>query len=265
MNQPSVAYLVNSTPKYYGILPLHFALIRRYAPDLHWPIYLATEIPDHPICQKVAVEYGVKILPIPAERAGFLESRLAALEALKLEKGIQLVLPMQEDFLLERIPMKEALTKAVLLLLSKPDNSSVRLMPSPGPQGAIEVDHTWTVLNPQRDLYGFTFQATLWRLDDCITWYSKLCSELERQYPKATTDSTTRRHAEIRVNFAENPAGQAMFWSMEKRHLAWKRAGPWANAVYLSPWPYRPTAIVQGKLEGWAEELGKREGVPIQF
>jgi hypothetical protein len=33
--------------------------------------------------------------------------------------------------------------------------------------------------------------------------------------------------------------------------------------VYLSPWPYRPTAIVQGRLEPWAAELGKREGVPL--
>jgi hypothetical protein len=46
-------------------------------------------------------------------------------------------------------------------------------------------------------------------------------------------------------------------------HVGWKRAGPWSNAVYMSPWPYRPTAIVQGRLEPWAAELGKREGVPI--
>jgi hypothetical protein len=33
--------------------------------------------------------------------------------------------------------------------------------------------------------------------------------------------------------------------------------------VYLSPWPYRPTAIVHGRLEPWAAELGLREGVPL--
>jgi hypothetical protein len=70
------------------------------------------------------------------------------------------------------------------------------------------------------------------------------------------------------VNFAENADGQRFFWKFSHArgdvHLAWVRAGPWSNAVYLSPWPYRPTAIVQGKLEPWAAELGKREGVEIK-
>jgi hypothetical protein len=229
-------------------------------------MYLATEEPDHPMCKRVAADYGVRILPIPKERSGFLESRLAALEALKKEKDIVLVLPMQEDFLLDRAPLKDPLTKAVLMLItnSHQNLASIRLMPCPGP-AADAGEGGWAPLTSRGDAYGFSFQATLWRLDDCLAWYSLLCSELERSFPKATTPPEQRRHVEIRANFAENRDGQALFWTMPKRHMGWKRVGSWSNAVYLSPWPYRPTAIVQGRLEPWAEELGKREGIPIQF
>ena len=50
-------------------------------------------------------------------------------------------------------------------------------------------------------------------------------------------------------------------WSVEKKygHIAFERAGPWKNAVFLSPFPYRPTAIVRGELEAWARELMERE------
>ena len=43
MNRQDICILINSTPKYYYLLPLHLTLIRRYAPFLHWPIYFATE------------------------------------------------------------------------------------------------------------------------------------------------------------------------------------------------------------------------------
>jgi hypothetical protein len=49
MDRTDVAILVNSTPTYYYILPLFFTMLRRYAPDLQWPIYLATEELDHEV------------------------------------------------------------------------------------------------------------------------------------------------------------------------------------------------------------------------
>ena len=47
MDRTDVAILVNSTPAYYYILPLFFTMLRRYAPDLEWPVYLATEELEH--------------------------------------------------------------------------------------------------------------------------------------------------------------------------------------------------------------------------
>jgi hypothetical protein len=126
---------------------------------------------------------------------------------------------------------------------------------------------TWASILPTTDQYGFTFQATLWSLDACTQWYKALCARFEEKYPAATTDPADRRKAAVLTNFAENPDGQRFFWKFfEDRgqiHLGWIRAGGWSNAVYLSPWPYRPTAIVQGRLETWAEELGRREGLPF--
>ena len=173
------------------------------------------------------------------------------------------VLPMQEDFLLDREPDPCNLEKA-LNYIKDSHVTSVRLMPCPGPGGA-SLNDEWAELTPQTDQYGFSFQATIWRLDACLLFYTAVCDRLEAEWPKHTTPADERCRIEVRANFAENADGQRFFWQFfaGQRHVGWKRQGKWANAVYLSPWPYRPTAIVQGRLEPWAEELGRREGMPI--
>jgi len=264
------AYLVNSTPKYYFMLPLHFALLRRHAPLLEMPLILATEEPDHPICQQVARDYGVELLPLKKEDSGFLKSRATALQSLALSARFLYVLPVQEDFLLDRAPDYEAILDAMATMLhTKGLIASVRLMPCPGPKGAVfESSPIWAGLTPETDTYGFTFQATLWTLDSCLLWYTALCEKLEKEFPVATTDPVARLHVEIRGNFAENTEGQRFFWEFfrhrRQAHIGSIRAGPWPNAVYMAPWPYRPTAIVQGKLEPWASELAAREGMPFR-
>lgn len=286
------AYLVNSTPKFYGLLPLHFTLVKRYAPWLDMPMFLATEEPNHPICQQVK-EMGVELILLRPSEAGFLDSRAIALQQLALTGRFTMVLPVQEDFLLERDPDPTAILEAIRLL--QLTCASVRLMPCPGPGGStLKNFPDWALITPATDTYGFTFQATIWRLDACVVWYRNLCAKLEAEWPVATTPADKRRDVEIRGNFAENPDGQRFFWkhyslsssslcsnelgnnvtsssaegALWKQggvHVGWKRAGPWSNAVYMSPWPYRPTAVIQGRLEPWAAELGQREGVPISL
>lgn len=263
-----VAYLVNSTPDYYYLLPLHFTLLQRYAPFVK-DLFLATEVPEHPICVQVAKEHGVTLIPLAHGDAGFLASRAAALKELCLSGKFHYVLPVQEDFLLDRVPDLGALVEGMSILEdSQGLIASARLMPSPGPKGSMMTSRPlWSGITSTTDQYGFTFQATLWTLDACYAWYEALTKKLEAEWPVATTSPEHRRHVEIRGNFAENAEGQRFFWTFFKErrqvHIGWGRAGPWANAVYLSPWPYRPTAIVQGRLEPWAAELGLREGVPL--
>lgn len=258
------AYLVNSTPKYYYMLPLHFTLVKRYASWLQMPMFLATEQPDHAVCQQVK-EMGVTLIPLKPSEAGFLDSRTAAIRALALTGRFKFVMPMQEDFLLEREADPQAIADAIEFL-TRSDVASVRLMPCPGP-GGPDVNHEWAEITAATDTYGFSFQATMWRMDACLLFYKGVCAKLEAEWPLTSTSPDQRKQIEIRANFAENAAGQRFFWEFfarrNEKHVGWKRAGPWPNAVYLSPWPYRPTAIVQGRLEPWAEDMARREGVPL--
>ncbi len=230
-------------------------------------LFFATEQPDHPLAKRVAEDYDVRLIPLKPEDSGFLDSRRAALEWLAATGEYEFVLPVQEDFLLEGRPMVGSLDAALDYLKvggKGPTVASVRLMPSPGPQKKQSEAAAWWDLDARHDTYGFTFQATLWRLESCLAWYQLLSRELERAWPRAITSPATRIHAEVRLNFAENAGGQALFWKLfaerGEKHMSWVREGPWANAVYRCPWPYRPTAIVRGKLEPWAKELCEREG-----
>lgn len=260
--------LLNSTPKYYYLLPLHLEMLYRYGSVLQVPdVVFATEVPDHPICKKIEESYsGVKLLRLDAADAGFLDSRAAALRALRATGEYDYVLPLQEDFLLDRRPNWEAIDQAVLPALDR-GYASVRLMPCPGPQKKQSEMAAWWELDQSADTYGFTFQATVWRLDACADFYTAMCERLEKVAPRGATPPAQRIQLEVRANFAENADGQRFFWEFfaarGQRHLAWRRAGPWPNAVYLCPWPYRPTAIVRGQLEDWARDLAKREGVPL--
>ena len=259
------AYLVNSTPKCYYMLPIHFALVRRYAPFIK-NLFLATEDPDHPICVSVAETYGVELIVLHDAESGFLESRRAALQSLL--GRFKYVLPMQEDFLVERDANRSAIEEALMILeTSKGGIVSARLTPCPGPKGPVFDEFpSWAGITPYTDTYGFSFQGTLWSTEACHAWYEAICERLDEEYPLATTSPQQRRHIEIRINYAENPDGQRFFWEFfheRGQHIGWIRAGPWPNAVYLSPWPYRPTAIVQGRLQEWATELATREGVPM--
>jgi hypothetical protein len=261
MNRTDIAYLINSTPKYYYLLPLHLMLVRRYAPELAWPIYIATEEPEHPILVECVNTYGVQILPLKQDDRFFLESRLAATLALPPE--IKCVFPMQEDFLLERKPDAEAIKEAATLLESMTELSSIRFMPCPGPPTTQKVG--WASLKGTH--YMFSYQATLWRRADYQLFLSAVLDMggFESLCPPNLSDDKRKKWLQVDFNIAENQFGQQKFAEIlgHKNHLGWVRQGKQPNAVYLSPWPYRPTAVEKGVLGQWAIDLAKREGYPL--
>ena len=261
MNRTDIAYLINSTPKYYYLLPLHLLLVRRYAPELAWPIYIASEEPEHPILAECVNTYGVKILPLKQSDRFFLESRLAATLALPPE--IKCVFPIQEDFLLERKPDGEVIKEAATLLESMPDLSSIRFMPCPGPPTTQKVG--WASLKGTH--YMFSYQATLWNRGDYLLFLSAVLDMggFESLCPPNLSDDKRKKWLQVDFNIAENQFGQQKFAEIlgNKTHLGWVRQGKQPNAVYLSPWPYRPTAVEKGILGQWAIDLAKREGCPL--
>lgn len=243
------AYLINTTPKYFYLLPLHIALLHRYSVDL--PIYIATEARD----QLPTLPSSINIIDLPQEKEAFWDSRAEAVR--RLPAHIKYVLPMQEDFLLEGRPMTHVIEQALALMENHPI-SSMRLMPCPGPKGEAFKFTKWCILEYPHDSLLFTYQATLWRRDDYVEFMELLIKQV-RHKPES------QNRVAIKMNLAELEQGHLLLQSLGKLHLAWPREGSHPNAVYLCPWPYRPTAVVRGTLEPWAAELMVREGFKLKI
>jgi len=243
---------------------VQIACIRRYAAKLHdIPIFLATELtPADSIVDRILNIHNVHYIKLQQDESGFIESRIAAVKY--LPSDYELVLPLQEDFWLDRAPDYEALEQAVKIFRSDFRVKSIRLMPSPGPQPSdLIYKDSWRILS-EKDQYRFTFQATMWNASMYIKFLEKVLLSASKDFKDSgLVESEWARYC-IRTNVAENSKGQDIFYRIcmdsGNLHLSIKRDHVYPNAVFLAPWPYRPTAVVQGKLEPWAEEFMKREG-----
>jgi hypothetical protein len=144
------------------------------------------------------------------------------------------------------------------------DFSSLRFMPCPGP--VTTETSGWASLKGCE--YQFSFQATLWKRDDYCLLLSAIL-DMEHAFvhmcPPNLSDDKRKKWLQVDFNLAENQYGQRKFLEVlgDKTHLGWVRQGKQPNAVYLSPWPYRPTAVEKGVLGQWAIDLAKREGCPL--
>lgn len=239
--------------------------IRRYAKEfIDIPIFLATEVlPSDPIVARILQQQNVRFLSLPKAESDFLESRVAAFKYLPLEYDV--VLPLQEDFWLDRRPDSRAIKEAIHYMETDDHVHSVRLMPSPGPHESdmpYKGNRLWRVLS-SLDTYRFTFQATLWRRQPYIDFLQAIIDAGKAVYYESTYYENWSKFC-VKVNIAENTKGQAIFkavcMSGDAVHLSAQREHKGSNAVFLCPWPYRPTAVVQGQLEPWAKEFMGREG-----
>jgi len=257
------AILVNTCPSFFYLLEAHFGLLRRYSEGLDWPVYLATEQPNNPIIERISKKYNVKVIVLREEYSDFLESRLMAVNL--LPPNIKYVLPLQEDFLLERpgINMK-ALNNAIEILNVDESVKSIRLMPCPGSSAREGFWGVWKKLLSE-DMT-FSYQATIWRREVYATYFSRLIQQGKDFYSEMSIDRRAWNNYAIHVNPAETHPGLFLLKTLypDGVHLCWPRKGTWANALYACPWPYRPTAVVKGVLQPWAEELIMREGFALK-
>jgi hypothetical protein len=248
---------------------LQIACIRNYAdllvkdrktnPLEQVPIYLATELTAENEYVKRALDLpNVFLLHLQDSETDFLESRIAAFQYLD---EYAYILPLQDDFWLDRAPNYALLDEAIKIMDTDQTVQSIRLMPCPGPDpsdSTYRLDR-WKVLG-DNDALMFTFQATLWRTKPYVIFLQTLI-ELNKPQFTAYKQLVSWSKYCISVNIAENKEGQAVFRRLSQGlHLSIDRQGPQANAVYKAPWPYRPTAVVHGRLEPWAKEFMEREG-----
>jgi hypothetical protein len=261
MEDNKIAYLINTTPKYFYLLPLHISLLHKYAS--YKQVYIATEAPELLPWAEFSKHglSGIQVIKLPLDKEAFFDSRAEAVRL--LPESIKYVFPIQEDFLLEGRPMEHVLKEAVELLDENPDVCSARLMPCPGPKGAQVFKGRWLILEDSTDTIVFTYQATIWRRADYLAFMEALIAYCGRG---GGGSGKIQNNLAIKINIAEIQEGQLLLRKTlpGKIHIAWPRDGDHPNAVYLCPWPYRPTAVVRGVLEPWATELAKREGVSFQ-
>lgn len=262
MDRTDIAIVVNTCPKYFYLLEPFFGLLRRYGSECKWPVYLATEVPDAFEIQFVLKKYGVKLIVLPPDDADFMDSRLAAVRYLPPET--QYVLPLQEDFLLERPGLDYGALKSALEILDTDIRvQSLRLMPCPGSTARDIVWTSWNKLGSE-DMK-FCYQATIWRRQIYTDFFQQLIVQCFQNNPALVRGTAEYNKFSVSGNPAENHQGQYMIKTLAPsgQHLCWPRKATWANAVYWCPWPYRPTAVVRGNFEAWAQEYVRREGFNV--
>jgi len=252
------------------LLEAHIGLLRRYGSACKWPIYIAVGIQPDARFELFCKQHTVYPIYLDAADTDFLQSRQAAMK--HLPEAIQYVLPLQDDFLLERPGLDcVALTSALSILDNESTVASLRLMPCPGASSKELVFDAWNRLD-ESDLL-FSYQATIWRR----SIYTRYMDELIKQGIQTLTtydtngsalpiSSTSWNTYAIQTNPAETFVGLQLLKTCfpAMLYLCWPRKATWANAVYWCPWPYRPTAVVQGVLQPWAQEFIRREGFVIK-
>ena len=251
----SVCVLINSCQKYNTLAVASCRLIGRYASDLKWPVYFASAgLTD---TQKGDIfECGFTYMEQSAsENADFIESRLHALRLLQAKYSYVLLL--QDDFFLDRTPQYEAMEKTVTMMTANPEIVCTRLMPCPGPTGPVWLS-SWREIEVGPYCY-FSFQAAIWSTKWLIKFFEGVVRKSEGLFAKWPQYS--RNQVWILVNPCETELGTDVAVELGGRFVGWPRAGKWSNAVYLSPWPYRPTAVEKGNVQAWASEMLKREGL----
>ena len=172
--------LINTTPKYMPLVEVEVVCIRRYAKELSdVPIFVATEMsPSDPILSRILELENVHLVSLSNDEADFLESRVAAFKYLDYD----IVLPLQDDFWLDRRPDYRALNEAVEIMVSDHNVQSIRLMPSPGPhESDVTYKGQWKILS-DKDTYRFTFQATLWKREMYIELLEAVIESGKREY-----------------------------------------------------------------------------------
>lgn len=275
--------LINSCSAYNYILHPFFIMLRRWWPDCDLPIYLACDGD----LKEFRDTYHIHIIEQDKDY-GFVEGRI---HALTVVSNYTFVIMLQDDFIIERFVDNTMIHQLITIIAQSytksPDQDEetvpfacIRLMPCPGPTGEI---HTYPMDEgslvriaefTNESWCRFSFQAAIWHREYYIRFFKELkasiCRNIFQAYSteiatEIVNDPAYWKQIWFSSNIAENRYGCSFSLRYPEKMMGIIRDGNYANAVYRSPIPYRPTAIVRGKLEDWAIELFKREKIDIKI
>ena len=221
------AILISSTPKFSFIWDTFFTFLRKHWTDCPYPIhFISTGDNDY-----LREEYNVITEKLEKD-LGFLEGYRYLCKKY-MDKYSHFIL-LQDDFLIERTVNQEIISKYENILFENENIGFIRTMPSPGPKGEQRMfgDVKLGKINKNED-YSFSYQTSFWNL--------KYFYDFTAPSKFRWDDFNMSKKMRIDKSGKEN-------WGFIRPFKEW-------NAVYESPIPYRPTAILKGKLMDWAKKL----------
>lgn len=264
------AVLLTTCRSYAHMLDPFLTLWRRYWPACPLPVFVSSDTD----LQALAARHGIFTVP-RQEDEGFLESWVEALGKVPHE----IVLVVQEDFLVERPVADRTMTALIEAMADDPSILCIRTMPWPGPLGPSRVlegaDVELGEIGPH-DRWSFSWQAALWRRRELAAFLQHRIAAGNRrvaqhlvEHPELSPRDVTHR--------APRPAPDAYAWFNPEWHghelaelfpgrrmlgvVAKSDGDP--EAMLTSPLPYWPTAVVEGELKYRAQALLRREGILV--
>ena len=226
--------VISSTPKYSYIWEPFFKMLYKYwktPPDIYFI--------SSGKCSFLNEKYDINVYETASD-LGFLGGYLHVLNDIK--SMYSTFICMQDDFIIQKNVNTELLS-LYRDILEDTTIGCIRLMPCPEPKGNIHKFNTVTLKEVvKNDDYSFSFQSCMWNIE----FFIRLCTECK--------DMNT---------WLIEPYLSNKLTKTNKLLLGYIRESSHRDAVLQSPVPYRPTAIVRGKLQDWAKQLLQENDIRI--
>lgn len=228
LDDQQTAIVISSTPKYSFIWDTFFIYLRKNWKNCPYQIYFTSEGE----CKYLENKYTINIFQQDKD-IGFLEGYRYVCEQIKHKYRYFILL--QDDFIIEKTVDRHIINSYEKIMKENSNIGFIRTMPCPGPKGEqkkfgnIELGKI-----DKQENFSFSYQSSIWNIDYFLNF---------TVIPKNNPWS-----GEI---FLANK----MKSCKEKENWGFIRPFKESHAVYESPIPYRPTAIVGGKLTDWAKKL----------
>lgn len=220
------AIVISSTSKFKYIWHTFLYRLRKYWPDCPYQIYFTSDGD----CQYLVDKYKINVFQQKSD-LGFLEGYRYVCH--KISYKYKYFILLQDDFLIEKDVKQNILAKYEDIMENN-NFGFIRIMPCPGPKGERKKfgDIELGRINKNED-YSFSYQTSLWKLD----YFLRITDPPIPRWD----DFNMSRKMKLDKNTEE-------LWGFIRPFKEW-------NAVYKCPIPYRPTAILKGKLLDWAKPL----------